>query len=94
MDRMSELSQRIKARAQEEKEERRCRKFTLKLEGTATTKTGYTASGKKVLFESCFGMTDQSKYGAGTLKVNENGEWVTIFTKGYPSQALKWMTNH
>lgn len=94
MDRAAELAVRIKARMQDEKEAARCRKYDLKLEGTTNTKTGRTASGKRVVFENCFGMTDQSKYGAGTLAVEENGEWRTVFTKGYPSKALEWMTRN
>lgn len=93
MDRMTELTERIKARAAERKEAERCRKYPLTLEGSGTTLTGKTASGKAVLFELCFGFSDQSKYGAGTLKVREGDEWVTIFSKGYPSKALAYMSN-
>lgn len=94
MDRFAELSERIKAREREQKEADRCRKYPLKLEGTTNTKTGFTASGKRVVFESCFGMTEQSKYGAGTLSVEDGGEWKTVFTKGYPSKALEWMSHN
>ncbi|WP_217597188.1 hypothetical protein [Cohnella sp. GbtcB17] len=94
MDRLAALSERIKARARDEKEAARCRKYSLKLEGTTNTKSGFTASGKRVVFESCFGMTDQSKYGAGTLTVEDGGEWKTVFTKGYPSKALEWMSQN
>ncbi|WP_339304524.1 hypothetical protein NST33_18420 [Paenibacillus sp. FSL L8-0435] len=93
MDWNYERAERIKRRAQEEKEEAKCNKFSeVKLEGTNNTKTGFTKQGKKVVFESCFGMTDQSKYGAGTLSVLEDGgQWKVVFTKGYPSKALAWM---
>jgi hypothetical protein len=93
MDRAAELAERIKARAAERKEEARCKKYALKLEGTGSILTGKTASGKKVIFDRCYGFSKQSRY-AGTLKVMENDEWVTIFTKGYPSKALEYMSNH
>lgn len=94
MDRVMELAERIKARAAERKEAERCRKFALTLEGSSGILTGKTSSGKPVLFELCYGFSEQSKYGAGTLKVREGDEWVTIFTKGYPSKALAYMTGH
>jgi len=94
MDRATELAERIKARMQERKEAERCHKYALKLEGTGDTLTGKTASGKPVTFIQCYGFSEQSKYGAGTLQVLEDGAWVTVFTKGYPSKALDWMTNN
>lgn len=94
MDRFTELSERIKARAQEQKEIKRCRKYALKLEGVNGILTGTTASGKPVVFTQCYGFSEQSKYGAGTLQVEDGGELVTIFTKGYPSKALAYMSNH
>lgn len=94
MDRITELSERIKRQAQERKEKEKCKKFKLVLEGENGIQTGKTSSGKPVLFEQCFGFSEQSKYGAGSFKVFENGEWVTIFTKGYPSKALAYMTNN
>lgn len=94
MDRFSETSERIKARNAERKEAERCRRYTIKLEGEGDILTGKTASGKSVTFEQCYGFSEQSKYGAGTLKVLEGDEWVTVFSKGYPSKALEYMTKH
>ncbi|MGM1044855.1 MAG: hypothetical protein ACQEXX_01775 [Bacillota bacterium] len=87
-----ERSERIKAAAQERKEQEKCAKFTqVKLEGTAAIQTGYTLQGRKVVFESCMGFSSQSKYGAGTLSVYDGEDRTMIFTKGYPSKALEWM---
>jgi hypothetical protein len=94
MDRAAELAERIKARAAERKEEARCKKYAITLEGTTNTLKGKTVSGKPVLFERCFGYSEQSKYGVGTLKVQEDGEWITIFTKGYTSKAFEYMSKH
>lgn len=91
---MVDLSAKIKAAAQERKEKELCKKYDLTLEGSNGTQTGQTSTGKKVIFSQCYGFSEQSKYGVGTLQVMENGEWKTIFTKGYPSKALKWMTNN
>lgn len=92
MSHIDELSERIKARAQERKEKEKCAKFTeVKLEGTSAIQTGFTKQGKQVMFEGCMGFSNQSKYGAGTLSVKDGEEWKVIFTKGYPSKALAWM---
>jgi hypothetical protein len=85
---------RIKAAMQEHKEQAKCAKFTeVSLTGSNMTKTGYAKSGKKVMFEGIqYGISEQGKYGAGTLSVLEdNGQWKVVFTKGYPSKALSWM---
>lgn len=94
MDRFAELSERIKARAAERKEQERCRNYKLTLEGSNGVLSGKTASGKPVLFEQCYGFSEQSKYGAGTLKVQEGDNWVTVFSKGYPSKALEFMSQN
>ncbi|QWU14403.1 hypothetical protein SAMN04487895_101712 [Paenibacillus sophorae] len=87
-----ERSERIKAAAQERKEREKCAKYTeVKLDGTNAIQTGFTKSGKKVVFESCMGFSSQSMYGAGTLTVYDGDEKKVIFTKGYPSKALEWM---
>ena len=91
---IAELSERIKARAKERKEKELCKKYDLKLEGSNGVQSGKTKDGKRVIFEQCYGFSEQSKYGVGTLKVLENNEWMTVFTKGYPSKALKWMSNN
>ncbi|MFD0587789.1 hypothetical protein ACFQZE_07225 [Paenibacillus sp. GCM10027627] len=95
-DRLSSLAEKIKRAAQERKEMEKCRKFTeVKLEGSSVIQTGFTKLGKQVTFESCMGFSSQSKYGAGTLSVKEeNGEWKVVFTKGYPSKALQWMSKN
>lgn len=95
MDRTSQLSAQIKARAQERKEKEKCTKYKdVKLEGSNGIYSGYTKSGKQVSFEQDYGFSMQSQYGAGTLKVLENNEWKTIFTKGYPSKALEYMSKN
>jgi hypothetical protein len=94
MNRTAELAERIKARAQERKEKEKCAKYELKLEGSAGILTGKTKSGKSVVFEQCYGFSYQSQYGAGTLKVNEGENWITIFAKGYPSKALEYMNKN
>jgi hypothetical protein len=92
-----ERVERIKAALQEDKERKKCAKFTeVSLTGSNVTKTGFTKSGKKVLFEGIqYGLSEQGKYGAGTLSVlDDDGQWKVIFTKGYPSKALAWMMNN
>lgn len=95
MDRAMELSERIKAKAQERKEREKCAKYTdVKLEGTNALQAGFTKSGKRVVFESCMGFSSQSMYGAGTFSVYDGNERKVIFTKGYPSKALEYMMNN
>ncbi|MEK5061119.1 hypothetical protein BK126_26110 [Paenibacillus sp. FSL H7-0326] len=92
MDWDYEREARITQRAKERKEKDRCSKFTeVKLEGDNSIQTGFTKRGKKVVFESCFGLSSQSRYGAGTLSVYDGDQRTVIFTKGYPSKALEWM---
>lgn len=92
MDRITKLSDKIKAAAQERKEKERCSKFTeVRLEGNSAIQTGFTKLGKPVSFESCTGLSLQSRYGVGTFSVKENEAWKVIFTKGYPSKALDYM---
>lgn len=89
-----ELYDKIRLRKEQEK----CNEFKgvqlIKSEGGSAFR-GRTKLGKEVKFIGIsYGMTSQGLYGAGTLKVLDNGNWVTIFTKGYPSRALKWMTEN
>lgn len=96
MDRMTELAARIKARKQAEQEKTKCSKISgVKLDGQNGHYQGMTTSGKKVYFDRIeFGMSEQGLYGAGTLRVETKDGLKTIFTKGYPSKALEWMSRN
>jgi hypothetical protein len=73
-------------------EEKKAMMKDVKLEGEHEL-TGKTKAGKEVKFEKCWGVSKQSRW-AGTLSVKQDGEWVTVFTKGYESKALQWMAKN
>lgn len=89
---METLAEKIKRRAHEMREADKQGKFKqFPLSKVANqVYEGRTASGKKVIFEIITGITEQGLYGAGTLKC----EGKTIFTKGYPSKAMAWMSKN
>lgn len=90
-------------KAEEKKQERLMREEEQKIAGFKNVKledeegsdtlTGITLNGKKVRFERCWGISKQSRY-AGSLAVQEEEGWKTIFTKGYQSKALAWMAKN
>ena len=78
------------------KEEERCRKFpkvSLKQTKDDSYPSGVSISGLKCIFIPNTGMTEWSRY-TGCFQVKRNDKWETIFTRGYISKALEWMSKN